>query len=855
MKQDLAQIYYSSINFRDVMLTTAKLAPEVIEQRRLHQHCVIGFEYSGRIRDTGRRVMGMTNGQCLANCTEIDEDMAWDIPEGWSLEDASTVPCVYGTAVYAMFICGQMQKGESILIHAGSGGVGQAAINLAHFMDAEIFTTVGTPEKREFIKKTFPFIKEENIGNSRDTSFEQMVMKRTGGKGVDLVLNSLAEEKLQASTRCLALGGRFLEIGKFDLAQNNQLGMEMFLRETSFHGVMLDNFFFAEEEWKKNLKTALQNAIDAGAVKPLVRTCFTEDKVEEAFRYMAAGKHIGKVVIKIRDEEKEKIVLPKPKPVLAVPRYYCDEKKSYILCGGLGGFGLELADWLVLRGARKLVLTSRSGIKNGYQALRIKIWKSYGAEVQISTDDITTEAGVLNLLTEANKLGPVDGIFNLAVVLKDALFENQTPEDFVASLGPKADATKHFDKLSRTLCPTLSKFVVFSSVSCGRGNAGQTNYGMANSIMERICEARQAEGLPGLAVEWGAVGEVGLVADMAEDNLEVVIGGTLQQRISNCLECLNEFLVQSEPIVASMVVAEKKAGSGGASNIVDAVINILGLRDLKTVSLHSTLAELGMDSMMAVEIKQTLEREFEVFLTPQDIRGLTFAKLQDISVSFENDDKSGQAKTDASGAPNTLSVDDIPDFGIQYLMRTIGDEIMAKKPVIRLPSLKGATTTEEKVGNNNTVFMVPGIEGIASVLEPLARNINAQCLAFQFDPANPPETISGLADDVLSHMQKRLIHGTEELKLIGFSFGGLVALDIAIKLEKLGRKCHLFLIDSAPEYIRGLTQISLRKTERTEEEEIQNLLILRLIDLIAPQESQEVITQSLWQIYYVKVIQ
>lgn len=823
------------------MLTTAKLASEVIETRRLHQHCVIGFEYSGRKRN-GKRIMGMTIGKALANCCETDVEMEWVIPDAWSLADAATIPVVYATSVYAMFTCGQMKRGESILIHAGSGGVGQAAINLAKYMDAEIFTTVGTPEKRAFIKKAFPFIKEENIGNSRDTSFEQLVMKRTNGKGVDLVLNSLAEEKLQASTRCLATGGRFLEIGKFDLANNNMLGMEVFLKETSFHGVMLDNFFYAEKEWKVALKKSLQKAIDDGAVKPLVREVFNEDQVEEAFRYMAAGKHIGKVMIKLRDEEPQKIHVPSPRPLMAVPRYYCDATKSYIICGGLGGFGLELADWFVLRGARKLVLTSRSGIKNGYQALRIKIWKSYGTQVLISTDDITTEAGVINLLTEANKLGPVDGIFNLAVVLKDALFENQTAEDFAASLGPKANATKYFDKHSRTLCPILRKFVVFSSVSCGRGNAGQTNYGMSNSIMERICEARVAEGLPGLAVEWGAVGEVGLVADMAEDNLEVVIGGTLQQRISNCLECMNEFLCQSEPIVASMVVAEKKAGSGGATNIVDAVINILGLRDLKTVSLHSTLAELGMDSMMAVEIKQTLEREFEVFLTPQDIRGLTFAKLQEIAASFENNEKT-PVKGDASGgAPvATLSVDDIPDFGIQYLMRTIGDEISASKPVLRLPSLKNnGSTVEEPVGNNNTVFMIPGIEGIASVLEPLAKNINAQVLAFQFDLVNPPETIPEIADSVLPHFQKRLVHGTEEIKLVGFSFGGMVALEVALKLEKLGRKCHLYLVDSAPAYVRGLTQISLRKTEATEEEEIQNLLLLQLVDLIAPQDTQEV---------------
>ncbi|KAJ4436148.1 hypothetical protein ANN_18778, partial [Periplaneta americana] len=160
-------------------------------------------------------------------------------------------------------------------------------------------------------------------------------------------------------------------------------------------------------------------------------------------------------------------------------------------------------------------------------------------------------------------------------VLRDALLENQTEEDFVTSAKPKAHATLYLDELSREMCPQLRHFVVFSSVSCGRGNAGQTNYGMSNSIMERICEARVRDGFPGLAVQWGAVGEVGLVAEMQEKNTEIVIGGTLPQKISSCLQELDGFMQQSCPVVASMVVAEKRADSEGASNVVTCVSNIL----------------------------------------------------------------------------------------------------------------------------------------------------------------------------------------------------------------------------------------------------------------------------------------
>lgn len=161
-----------------------------------------------------------------------------------------------------------------------------------------------------------------------------------------------------------------------------------------------------------------------------------------------------------------------------------------------------------------------------------------------------------SVLQFAEEQGPVDAIFNLAVVLKDDIFKNH-PQTFEDSFISKA-WTKRMDELSRTICPQLRHFVVFSSVSCGRGNAGQTNYGMANSAMERICERRMKEGLHGLAIQWGAIGDVGIVADMQEDDKELVIGGTLQQAISSCLDTLEAFLLQDRSIVSSMVVAEKK---------------------------------------------------------------------------------------------------------------------------------------------------------------------------------------------------------------------------------------------------------------------------------------------------------
>lgn len=180
---------------------------------------------------------------------------------------------------------------------------------------------------------------------------------------------------------------------------------------------------------------------------------------------MASAKHIGKVLLKIREREQDEWT----SPISVVPRVYCDAKLCYIICGGLGGFGLELADWLVLRGCRKLMLSSSRGITKQYQQYRIRMWESYGVWVQVSTADITTKQGCEELITQATSLGNVGGLYNLAVNLRDSIFENQNATKFQECMAPKALATKYLDEVTRKMCPTLHQFVVFSSVSCGRG--------------------------------------------------------------------------------------------------------------------------------------------------------------------------------------------------------------------------------------------------------------------------------------------------------------------------------------------------------------------------------------------------
>ncbi|XP_071652654.1 fatty acid synthase-like [Temnothorax longispinosus] len=743
----------------------------------------------------------------MTNICVPDEYLSWNVPDEWTIEDAVTVPCVYVTCYDVLYIKGKMKKGDKILIHSSIGGVGQAAIHLALHEGREVFTTVGTVEKRQFMKETFPSIPEDHIGNSRDTSFEQMIMQRTGGRGVDIVLNSLAEEKLQASVRCLANDGRFLEIGKFDMVSNNSLDSFIFSKGISFYGIILENLNSSSLERKRTLSKKIAEGLENGAIKPLCKKVFKRNEIEDAFRYMASGKHIGKIIIQIREENE-----PLDAPLLAHPRYYCLEHKCYVILGGLGGFGLELADWLTLRGAKHLVLTSRTGIRTGYQQSRVGLWRSYGVDVQIVTvDDTLKHEDCESILKFAEDRAPVDAIFNLAVVLKDCIFQNQSPQAFEDSFKSKAWMTKKMDELSRKICLQLRHFVVFSSVSCGRGNAGQTNYGMANSVMEKICEKRMKEGLHGLAIQWGAVGDVGLVADMQEENKELVIGGTLQQRISSCLDTLEIFLLQDRPVVSSMVVAEK-AKIGGSMNIYETVAHMIGkqIEEHKRNTTNIPLAEMGMDSMMAVEIKQTLEREFDIFLTAQNIRTLNFAKLRQMTITAEQ----GKIQDTNEIDPSNLE-------GFDVLIRKMKDSDFVPDILVELVT---------KEVDRSNIFLLPGIEGCLSVYKSIASGIKSSATCVQHGVLNIPDdshSVMKSAAYLLPHILKKM-KDQRKFLIVGYSFGSLIAIELARLLEANNFSGRLILIDGAPDQLKLWTNQYL---DYTSPEELQNMILLGLLEM------------------------
>lgn len=312
--------------------------------------------------------------------------------------------------------------------------------------------------------------------------------------------------------------------------------------------------------------------------------------------------------------------------------------------------------------------------------------------------------------------------------MRDGLFENQTAELFKESFGPKAIATTYLDELSRKYCPDLKQFVSFSSVSCGRGNAGQSNYGMANSIMEKIVERRHELKLPAKAIQWGAVGDVGLLADMQEKNMDMHISGTLPQRITSCIEVLDTLLTADDPIVASMVVAEKQFFEFTKDNVIESLFNILGISDKKSISMDSPLSKLGMDSLMTVEITQLLEREFSLFFTVKELQSMTLHELEQ--------------RTKSKNSVGKELPKNIQQSGLEMILRNVSKDQPNESTILCLKN--------NAIDKNVKVLIVPGIEGrSADVWEKLAEKLDHDTYILQLNKTTKAGSIMEIHDYII----------------------------------------------------------------------------------------------------------
>ncbi|KAK4222721.1 acyl transferase/acyl hydrolase/lysophospholipase [Podospora fimiseda] len=429
---------------------------------------------------------------------------------------AATLPLVYSTAIYALHHRAQIQPGETILIHSGAGGVGIAAIQLALAAGAQVFTTVSTEEKKQYLVSAFG-LDPANVFSSRDTSFLEGVLSATNNRGVDVILNSLTGDQLHATWRCAASFGRFVEIGKLDLSTAGKLEMDQFLKNTTFTAFDLGNLYFTSNEQHHKLWNQLlvetfdlfrQGKIKA--VEPL--KVFDLSEATQAYRYFATRTRLGKIAINLEDPESE-IQVQRLKHAASF-----SSDKSYVMVGCLGGLGRTLSRWMVSRGARKFAFLGRSGLKKPAAQNLVRDLQALGAETVVVTGDVCSSDDVNAVVDAAAKMGKLGGVVQAAMGLNEAIFSDMPNEYWHTGIDPKVKGTWYlYDAIRKGGgAKELEFFMMTSSVSGSVGTATESNYCAGNHFLDLFARFLRGKGLPGVSVGLGMISEVGYLHDNPE---------------------------------------------------------------------------------------------------------------------------------------------------------------------------------------------------------------------------------------------------------------------------------------------------------------------------------------------------
>ncbi|MDB5395240.1 MAG: putative fatty acid synthase transrane protein [Rhodospirillales bacterium] len=639
----------SGLNFRDIMLATGLLDDDVLDDGLAG--AVFGFECAGHVVAVGSDVADLKLGdavmgfgkQSFATHTTADARVFTALPGGLPVEAAATVPVAFLTAWYSLIHLAQLQPGEWVLIHGAAGGVGLAAMQIARSRGARIAATVSSPDKRALVE----LFGAEKVYNSRSLAFLDAIRADIGG--VDVVLNSLAGEAMLASVKCLKPFGRFVEMGKRDYVLNTAMGLRPFRRNLTYFGVDLDQLLAANLPLANRLMGDLVRHFESGEFSPLPYRAFDWYEAGEAFQLMQAAGHVGKLIVR-----------PAAEPVatsLALNSFQ-PGPGVHLVVGGAGGFGFETAAWLAEKGAEAVVVASRRGIIEPHLEARAEAIRAAGTPLIVESLDVTDVAAVDALIAKLTRtFGRVAGIMHTAMVLDDGLIAGLEPARTRAVLAPKVEGAVNLDRATRGA--TLDYFVAFSSATTMVGNPGQATYVAANGYLQGLMRKRRAEGLAGLAVAWGAIADVGVLARDPETAAKLErISGIAAMRAADALSHLDVLMARPSACPPTVYCATFRPGSAlqglkllgtptlnqlfaaaegvDSESVIDLSAQIAGKNEVEAraavaalvalevarilrlsaaeIDVGRPLDELGMDSLMSLELRMSIENRFGVEL-------------------------------------------------------------------------------------------------------------------------------------------------------------------------------------------------------------------------------------------------
>ncbi|GGX34058.1 type I polyketide synthase [Streptomyces noursei] len=689
----------AALNYRDIMSVTGLLPAEASEGTL---YTAPGMECAGIVTAVGPgvgtvalgdRVFGLAPTALASHVTTPAQGVQ-HIPDGMSYEAAATLPVAFCTVHYSLEQLARLQAGETVLIHGGAGGVGLAALQFARMRGAHVIATAGNETKRDLLR----FLGAEQVLDSRSLNFAGEVAPLTGGRGVDVVVNSLAGEAIVRSLELLRPGGRFIELGKRDIYENKSLSLTPFRNNLAFFGVDLLSLTHRPDE-AFVLIEEVGERVRSGAYRPLPHTVYPAARVREAFELMQHSRHIGKVVVAFDP-------LDEPVTVAADPaRPALDPQGTYLVTGGLSGFGAATAHWLADRGARHLVLVSRRGAEAPEAPSLLDTLTRRGVQVAAHAADCTDMASMGGLLDDIDAGGhPLRGVVHCAMHLDDAPLSELSEERFAAVLAPKAGGALVLDRLTRDR--RLDLFLMISSDSAYIGNLHQAAYIAGNLFLEALVRQRRAAGLPAQAIAWGALGETGyVVRNKLTAQLSAV--GLEPLGLRDAFAAVDDLLTRDTPVAGvcrynwgrargllptlraprHRLLLPSCSETGGRSReeifaalaalspeearaaVQDAVTQLLArVMQMAPEALdpHRRLDEYGIDSLMATELLVSVRHQFDIDIPPMEllrsgrtIDGLT--TLLHLRLGLHNDQSSAaEPPAVAADLPTQRSVTSTP---------------------------------------------------------------------------------------------------------------------------------------------------------------------------------------------------
>ncbi|KAJ5356330.1 hypothetical protein N7517_010939 [Penicillium concentricum] len=816
------EVHAAGLNVKDIMNIFGLLSERAISRSLAGQN--LGLEIAGRVTAVGENVQDIDIGtpvmarvsHGLGGFATAHRNLLEPIPSSMTYSQAACVPLAFITAYYALAYLGRLESGERVLIHSAAGGVGIAAIQIAKHLGARVYATAGTPIHRAWALE----MGVEAVFDSHSTSFHDQLKATTGGQGMDVVLNSLSGAMFLQSVACLAPFGRFLEIGKTDIYRNMRLGLEQFGQNGSFFAIDVDRLAAQKPDLHRRMLSEVCTLFENGKLVPLPITTYPITEISTALKAVSRSTVIGNVAVELPDNTEVEVAPPIQLKLRG--------DRTYLITGGASGLGLHFSRLLLERGARHLVLVSRSGPKFEEDHAILLDLRRRGANVRVEKADISSLEAATLLFTHRTDWPPIAGVIHCAGILGDSQAHETTMDEFWRVFKPKALGAWNLHLATHHM--NLDFFVLISSIASIVGLSGQFGYAAANQYLDGLAHYRRASGLPGLSLNLGLMGHFAGMSEKSERNARLheilhsmglltmslpavlstfersILHGTTQRMAANIDWSM--FLTAYPHLIrdgAFMGLKNQQAelGSSGSTRsianlsgpervtmIADTIClglaKIIGVESSR-VSLTEKISEYVFDSLTLTQLRGVILREVRV--TYPLMRLFEGPSIQEIAVELNSSFQNGHLESQKTDAAN-----DIYEGGTSSELSTLskwfigGSAVNSSCPrLVCFPSMGAGASLfapflmDPPIGLSPVAVQLPGRE-----------NRSEEAILT---------TMSEVVSGILSEMDK--VVGAPYI-FWGHSFGGIIAFEVIRALRRQGKPLPRLLITGtiAPHLIK-----------------------------------------------------